>query len=267
MNIGKYVEMYSNDLKLKNYSQNTIDNYVSQVTLFLKHFESVANKPSEINENKIKEWLLLTSSINSRKHRLSAVKLFYILTGKQPLKFKYIEYPRSEKHLPQVIDKDFLLDKISKIENIKHKAIISLAFSTGMRVSEIINLKISDIDSKRMIINIRQAKGTKDRIVPLSPKILDLLRIYFKEYKPIDHLFNGQFSNQYTSTSCNQIVKKYLGEEYHMHLLRHSCFTSLLESGTDLRTIQKIAGHSSSKTTEIYTHVSTNMLNKVNLPI
>jgi site-specific recombinase XerD len=266
MNIGKYIEMYSNDLRLKNYSNNTINNYTSQVTLFLKHFESVANKPSEINESKIKGWLLSTDSINSRKHKLSAIKLFYSLTGKQPLKFRYIEYPRSEKRLPKVIDKDFLLDKISKIENIKHKSIISLAFSTGLRVSELINLKIEDIDSKRMIININQAKGNKDRIVPLSENVLNLLRQYYKEYKPNEYLFNGQFSNKYTSNSCNKLVKKYLGNEYHMHLLRHSCFTSLLESGVDLRIIQSIAGHSSSKTTEIYTHVSTNLLKKVPTP-
>jgi site-specific recombinase XerD len=159
------------------------------------------------------------------------------------------------------------LERISKIENLKHKAIISLAFSTGMRVSEIINLKISDIDSKRMIININQAKGRKDRIVPLSPKILELLRLYYKENKPKDYMFNGQNSQQYSSESCNKLVKKYIGNSFHFHLLRHSCFTSLLECGTDLRIIQSIAGHQNVKTTEIYTHVTTNLLNKVNLPI
>lgn len=105
MNIGKYIEMYSNDLRLKNYSQNTIDNYCSQVKCFLQYFENVATKPSEISEKKIKEWLLLAKSINGRKHRISAVKLFYQYTGKQPLKFKYIEYPRSEKKLPIVLSK------------------------------------------------------------------------------------------------------------------------------------------------------------------
>lgn len=259
--------MYSEDLKLKNYSINTIENYSSQIALFLKHFESVATKPSEISEKQIKGWLLSTNSINSRRHRLSAVKLFYSLTGKQPLKLRHIEYPRHEKHLPKVIDKEFLLQKIANIQNSKHKAIISLAFSTGLRVSEVINLKICDIDSKRMIITVRQAKGNKDRIVPLSDKILEILRYYVREYKPKEYLFNGQFSLMYSATSCNQIVKQYLGKEYHFHLLRHSCFTSLLEAGTDLRVIQKIAGHSSTKTTEIYTHVSKNILNKTHLPI
>ena len=106
MNIGKYVEMYSKDLQLKNYAEATIKNYCCQVELFLKHFESVANKPSEINERQIKEWLLKAETVNSRKHRLSALKLFYKLTVKQPMKLKYIEYPRSEKHLPTVLSQD-----------------------------------------------------------------------------------------------------------------------------------------------------------------
>jgi len=134
-----------------------------------------------------------------------------------------------------------------------------------LRVSEVINLKIKDIDSKRMVINIIQSKGRKDRIVPLTQNILDLLRIYFKEYRPVEYMFNGQFSNQYSSTSCNQIIKKYLGENYHFHLLRHSCFTNLTDNNVDIRVIQKLAGHSSSKTTEIYCQVSKNTLR--NLPL
>jgi len=267
MRIGKYVELYSEDLKLKNYSENTISNYCSQVKLFLEYFNKVATKPSEISEKQIKQWLLLANSINGRKHRISAVKLFYQLTGKQPLKFKHIEYPRSERKLPQIIEKEFLLDAISKITNTKHKAIIALAYSTGMRVSEVCNLKIADIDSKRMIITIRQSKGRKDRIVALSAKILEILRIYFTDYHPKEFLFNGQFELRYSHTSCNQIVKKYLGKEFHFHLLRHSNATALLEAGTDLRIIQKHLGHSSSKTTEIYTHVSTNILSMMALPI
>jgi site-specific recombinase XerD len=259
--------MYSEDLKLKNYSSNTIDNYKSQVASFLRYFNDVATKPSEISEKQIKQWLLLANSINGRKHRISAVKLFYQLTGKQPLKFKHIEYPRSEKKLPQIIEKEFLLQQIAKIENKKHKAIIMLAYSTGMRVSEVCNLKITDIDSKRMIITIRQSKGKKDRIVALSQKVLETLRAYHLEFKPKEYVFNGQFDLQYSSRSCNQIVKKYLGKDYHFHLLRHSNATALLEAGTDIRIIQKHLGHASSKTTEIYTHVSTNILQKMALPI
>ena len=267
MNIGKYLVMYSEDLKLKNYSSSTIENYKSQVGLFLKYFDSIVTKPSEISERQIKDWLLLANSINGRKHRISAVKLFYKYTGKQPLKFKHIEYPKSEKKLPRVIDKDFLIDKISKIENIKHKLIITLAYSTGMRVSEVCNLKIKDVDFQRKLIHIKNAKGRKDRIVPLSQTVSDLMIKYFDLYKPTDYVFNGQNEPKYSPRSCNEIVKKYIGKEYHFHLLRHSSFTALLESGVDLRIIQKIAGHSNVKTTECYTHVSNQFLSKVNLPI
>lgn len=267
MNIPKYAHLFRKELELKNYSANTIKNYVFQVEIFLKAQENIFTEPAKINETTIKNWLLQFKTRNSMCHSISALKLFYKTVIKQPLKFKYIEYPRSEKKLPQVIDKDFLLDKISNIKNLKHKAIISLAFSVGLRVSEVVNLKLADIDSKRMLITVRQAKGKKDRIVPLSSTILQLLRAYFKQYQPKEYLFNGQFSNEYSARSCNLIVKKYLGNNYHFHTLRHSCFTTLLESGTDLRVIQVIAGHKSSKTTELYTHVSNHNLSRVTLPI
>ena len=267
MNIPKYIEMYRKDLLLKNYSENTIKNYCFQVEMFLKNQENYFTEPSKVNETAIKDWLLQFKTRNSMCHSISALKLFYKSTVKQPLKFRYIEYPRSEKKLPQIIDKSHLLNCINKIENKKHKAIISLAYSTGMRVSEVCNLKITDIDSKRMVITIRQSKGRKDRIVPLSDKVLEILRQYFKEYRPTEYLFNGQFEPQYSPRSCNQIVKQYVGRDYHFHLLRHSNATSLLEAGTDLRIIQKHLGHASSKTTEIYTHVSTNLLQSMPLPI
>ena len=165
------------------------------------------------------------------------------------------------------MDSNFILSKLEQIDNIKHKAILTLTYSVGLRVSEITNLKIEDVDSKRMIIHIKNAKGRKDRIVPLSQKVLNLLRDYFKEFKPKEYLFNGQTDNQYSIRSCQEIYKKYIDQSGHIHQLRHSCFTNLLENGTDLRIIQKIAGHSNVKTTEIYTHVSNQMLSKVNLPV
>lgn len=118
-----------------------------------------------------------------------------------------------------------------------------------------------------MIIHIKNTKGRKDRIVPLSNHVLELLRNYWKEYKPVNYLFNGQNSTQYSIGSCQKIYKKYIDENSSIHSLRHSCFTKLLENGTDTRIIQKIAGHSNIKTTEIYTHVSNNLLNKTELPI
>ena len=152
-------------------------------------------------------------------------------------------------------------------EKVLNKKYNKVCFERPLRVSEIINLKISDIDSKRMLIKIVQSKGKKDRYVPLSEGMLGMLRSYIKKCRPKEYLFNGQNSINYTPTSCNALVKKYIGKQYHFHQLRHSCFTYLLESGVDLRIIQKIAGHSSSKTTEIYTHVSNHTLSKINLPL
>lgn len=265
----KFVEelnKMSSKLRYFNYSDRTVEIYSHYLVKFL---ESINKYPQHLTSKDFQNYLneYKFTSTSQQNQIINSIKFFY----EKVLNKKYdkvdFQRPKKEKKLPQVIDKDFLLDRISKIENLKHKAIITLAFSVGLRVSEVINLKIEDIDSKRMIINIRQAKGNKDRIVPLSENVLYSLRIYFKYFKPKEYLFNGQNSLQYSSESCNKIVKKYLGNEYHFHLLRHSSFTSLLESGTDIRIIQKLAGHSSSKTTEIYTHVSTQLLNKICLPI
>ena len=208
------------------------------------------------------------TSRQQQNQYISAIKIFY----EKILCRKFIRAdfsrPRGEKTLPKIIDSETLISRITEIKNTKHRAIISLAYSVGLRVSEVINLKISDIDSKRMVINIINGKGRKDRIVPLSNKILVLLREYFIEYRPILYLFNGQNNIQrYSAVSCNAIVKRYIGPEFHFHMLRHSCFTHLIENGTDCRVIQKLAGHSNIKTTEGYMQVSTRVLSKINLPI
>lgn len=264
----KVLEIFRNKLRLKNYSVRTIDTYCSYVKLYIIHIG--ISDPYQLTLKELNNYLTTYKykSISQQNQIINSLKLFYkYILNKSNIHLNKIERPRTEKRLPKVINKEFLLNRINNITNLKHKAILSLGFSVGLRVSEIINLKIKDIDSKRMIIIINQGKGKKDRIVPLSKNILLLLREYYKKYKPIDYLFNGQNSLKYSSNSCNQIVKKYLGNEYHFHQLRHSCFTELLENGTDLRIIQKIAGHSSSKTTEIYTHVSNKLLNSIKLPL
>jgi site-specific recombinase XerD len=206
-------------------------------------------------------------SVSQQNQVINSIRFLYKeVLGKKYDKVSF-KRPRSEKKLPKVIDSDFIRERLEKIENIKHKSILTLTFSVGLRVSEVVNLRISDIDSKRMLIHIKNAKGKKDRIVPLSQKVLELLREYWKEYRPNEYLFNGQSSTNYSIGSCQKIYKKYIDQDSSIHTLRHSSFTSLLENGTDLRIIQKIAGHSSSKTTEIYTHVSNQILAKVNLPI
>jgi site-specific recombinase XerD len=265
MNIPKYIELYRKELILKNYADNTIKNYCFQVEYFLKNHQNDFTEPSKVNERVIKEWLLQFKTRNAMCHSISALKLFYKMVVKQPLKFKYIEYPRSEKKLPLVINKEYLLEKINGIQNSKHKAIIALAYSTGMRVSEVVNLKIEDFDLESNLIFIRNSKGRKDRVVPLSSTVRGLLRLYWNEYKPICYVFNGQGGGKYSARSCNEIVKKYLGEKFHFHTLRHSALTNLAENQVNLSVIQKIAGHSSPKTSSLYIHLSTNSLN--NLPL
>jgi integrase/recombinase XerD len=264
MDNRKWLEKYSTDIRMKYNSEATISNYTSCVSKFLNRFSNY-REPKEVPTQEIKEYLLEFKTLNTRKHNICGIKSFYKLSVGMPSKIDKIPYPRSEKKLPQVIDQKFLIEKINLIENSKHKAIIALAFSTGMRVSEIINLKIKDFDLDRNLILIKNAKGRKDRIVPLSEKVRSVIRVYFSEYKPEEYLFNGQCCPQYSAKSCNQIVKKHLGQDYHFHTLRHSSFTALLENGTDLRIIQSIAGHASSKVTELYTHVSKNLLEKTKL--
>lgn len=250
-----------------NYSPRTRDNYMSHIRPFL---ESLGDKQIiHCNSSDFQSYLdkYNFTSISQQNQVINAIRFLY----KEVLNKKYdkvsFKRPRSEKKLPKVIEGDFIKMQLSKIKNLKHKAILTLTYSVGLRVSEIVNLRISDIDSRRMLIHIKNAKGRKDRIVPLSQTVLELLREYFKEYRPKEFLFNGQNSLQYSVGSCQKIYKKYIDNKSSIHTLRHSSFTNLLESGTDLRIIQKIAGHSSSKTTEIYTHVSNNMLSKVKLPI
>ena len=258
---------FQNILKLKNYSDNTIKIYLHYVEQFIIHLDKsglhITGKDIEGYINSYNY-----TSISQQNQIYSAIKQFarHILKIKNLRKI-ILERPRKEKKLPRVIDNKYLIEKLSLIKNLKHKAILSIAYSVGLRVSEVINLKIADIDSKRMVIYVRNAKGRKDRVLPLSENMLDLLRSYFREFRPKEYLFNGQSKKIYSSTSCNKLVKKYLGNEYHFHLLRHSSFTNMLENGTDLRIIQKMAGHNSSRTTEIYTHVSNNLLQQVKLPI
>lgn len=272
MNIGKYTELYSEDLKLKNYSENTILNYVSQVKCFLEHFNSVATKPSEISEKQIKEWLLLANSINGRKHRISAVKLFYKHTGKQPLKFKSIEYPRSEKKLPVVLSQDEVQKMFDVCENLKHKVILSLLYSCGLRVSELINLSWSNIDRSRMIINIIAGKGKKDRQVMLPEVLIPLLEKYYREYKTKTFVLGGQFSDKYSAKSVSQVLKQLaskakITKRVWTHQMRHNCFTHMVEAGTDINLIQKLAGHNNVKTTMMYIQLSDSIINKINSPI
>lgn len=180
--------------------------------------------------------------------------------------------PKTEKLLPNVLSKEEIKKILNAHSNIKHKTMLSLIYSCGLRRSELINLKPSDIDSKRNVVIIRQSKGKKDRIVPLSIKILMMLRDYYLDYKPKTWLFEGQnVGEMYSEKSLQSVLKQALSKTkinkpVTLHWLRHSYATHLLEAGTDLRYIQELLGHNSSKTTEIYTHVSTKNIQQIKSP-
>jgi len=253
-------------LNYLNYSPRTKENYLGHIGRFIT---SQTKSAAHLNSKDFQSYLdnYQFTSISQQNQVINSIQFLYKeVLGKKYDKVSF-KRPKSEKKLPQVIDGEFIKLKLSKIKNSKHRSILTLTYSVGLRVSEIVNLKIEDIDSKRMIIHIKNSKGRKDRIVPLSKTVLELLREYFKEYKPNEYLFNGQSGGKYSIGSCQAIYKKYIDQNSSIHTLRHSSFTNLLENGTDLRIIQKIAGHSNVKTTEIYTHVSNQILQKVNLPI
>lgn len=272
MNIPKYIDLYRKELEFKNYAKNTIDNYCSQVLCFLKNFDGKFTEPAKINETELKNWIAKGNTTNSVKHRISALKLFYKHIVKQPLKFKYIEYPRANKKLPIVLSKDEIQRMFDVCKNLKHKVILALLYSTGIRVSELINLKWENIDRSRGIINIIAGKGNKDRQVMLSKDIIPLLESYYREYKTKTFVLAGQFSDKYSSKSVLEVMhqlseKANINKNVYTHLIRHCSFTHLVEAGIDINHIQLLAGHSNVKTTMGYLQISSNLISAIPSPI
>lgn len=271
MQIRKYIEKYSRDIELVYNSKATKNNYISQVKCFLNYFENEV-EPKAISNDKIKDWLLEAKTINSRKHRLCAINSFYKITVGMPSKIQKIPYPKSEKKLPIVLSQEEVQRMFDVCENLKHKVILGLLYSCGLRVSELINLQWKNIDRSRMIINIIGGKGNKDRQVMLSSELIPLLEKYWYQYQTKNYILSGQFSDQYSSTSVGQVIKQLaekakINKRVYTHLMRHNCFTHMVENGTDINLIQKLAGHNNVKTTLIYTQISHNLISKIQSPI
>ena len=267
--MNEYLQRFEKTLLLKNYAENTIECYKGILKLFLKNFN---RQPIRINEDEIKDYILKYNNSSTKAQLIGCLKLFYTDIIHQTNKFKNIPYPKVEQKLPLVLSVEEVQLLFNSIKNIKHKAIVSLLYSCGLRVSEIVNLKIKDIDSTRMLVFIRNSKNNKDRYVSLDKNVLELLRCYFREYKPKEYLFNGQFSNQYSAESIRSFLEKYrknakIKKRVHPHMLRHSFAVHHLEKGTDSRYIQLFLGHSSIETTERYMHVSNLNLNKTKSPV
>ena len=265
-NFKQCPEVYLQKLELKKYSNSTIKSYVPGFEAFINHYKDI--DLLSIDENDIRKYLQkLIQEKRSNSYinlAINAIKFYYEMVLGMPNRFYSIERPRKEFKLPKVLSKEEVLSIIEHTNNLKHRCIVSLLYSSGLRRSELLNLKISDIDSKRMVIRVEQAKGNKDRYTVLNKSVLKDLRNYFKVYNPKTYLFEGPTPGKKYSPSSilkivtNTAVKAGINEKVGPHMLRHSFATHLLESGVDIRYIQLLLGHNSTKTTEIYTHVATN---------
>lgn len=259
----------------RRYSENSIKTYCEALRTFLKFFswkpvDEITNEDVIAFNNDFIIKRALSASYQNQV--VNSLKLFFFNIQNKKLDIELIHRPKREKLLPNVLSKDEVKAILNAHKNIKHRMMLSLIYSCGLRRSELLNLKPNDIDSKRNLIMIKQSKGRKDRIVQLSEKILAMLRLYYQLERPKVWLFEGQQpGEQYSEKSLESVLKQALAKAkikkpVSLHWLRHSYATHLLEAGTDLRFIQELLGHSSSKTTEIYTHVSTKSIQNIKSP-
>jgi site-specific recombinase XerD len=257
------------------YSGNTNRIYIHFFKSLLDYFPDTP--PEEISDDQINLYmshLLMTKKVSAstQNQAINAIKFYYEKVKKGSRKVYALERPLKETKLPMVLSEEDVIAILRAVDNIKHKTMLWLIYAAGLRRSELINLRINDVDSKRMVVNIRGSKGKKDRITLLSEKVLVLLRAYFREYRPKVWLFEGSQGNPYSATSLQKVFalalkRSGVQKDATLHTLRHSFATHLLERGTDLRYIQSLLGHSSSKTTEIYTHITTKGFEKIRSPL
>ena len=261
---------YIDTLERQHYALNTAKVYLSHFLLFRGHFYDL--KITDITDIEINLYLNhLTRQKSSKSYinsSVNAIKFYFEVVMGMPNRFYSIARPRKDEKLPQVLAKEDILKMIKMTTNLKYKCIISILYSAGLRRSELLALKPLDIDSKRMVITVKGAKGNKDRNTLLSKNVLEDLRKYFKEYRPETYLFEGEKGGQYSGKSIENVVKQAaqraeIKSHVTPHMLRHSFATHLLEAGTDLRYIQVLLGHNSTRTTEIYTHVATHQFTSI----
>ena len=270
MKTSEHKQTFIQEMRRRGYRKNSINNYSSCIDVFLSTVKK--DHPKNINEQDIKNFLGNCIKANTQRNYHSAIKLFYDICLNQKQKFKNIPYTKAEKRLPIVLSQEEVQKMFDVCENLKHKVIMTLLYSCGLRVSELINLRWSNIDRSRMVINIIGGKGNKDRQVMLTESLIPILEKYYKEYKTKDFILGGQFSEQYSDRSVLQVLKQLgvkagINKRVWTHQMRHNCFTHLVENGVDVSLIQKIAGHSNVKTTMLYTHISHNIISKIQSPL
>ncbi len=262
-------------MEILRYSQSSIKTYKNTISAFLTDF--YPTKAKDITKERIEKYIhykITKKNISQsfQKQLIATISLFYKEVMHTNFKLAHLYPKRTERKLPPVLSAIEVKKIIESIDNLKHKAIISTIYGGGLRLSEVINLKKTDIDSKRMVIRITNSKGKKDREVMLSEKLLLLLRSYFLVFHPSLWLFEGQSTKRYSPRSVQQIFKKALmkakiNKSASVHTLRHSFATHLLESGIDIRIIQELLGHASIKTTQLYTHLTEKIRKNVKSPV
>ena len=262
-------------LNQKRYGDNTIKTYLHHLEIFFGYYSG--KKPVEINTYHIttfnNDFILKNRlSLTFQNQTISALKKFYSVIYDRDLEAEKIERPRRAHILPKVMSKEELLKFFNNIKNMKHKMAFETIYAFGLRRGELLNMKLQHIDTKRGMITIINAKGKKDRSIPISKRWLEKVRLYYTTYKPEVYLIEGKNAGQsIAAASLQQVFEKTLKKSnitkpYTIHCLRHSFATHLLENGTDLRYIQELLGHKSSRTTEIYTHVSNESLKNIKNP-
>lgn len=263
------------DLRVRNYAPSTQKLYVSHVARFAAHF---GRSPAELGAEQVRAYQRYL--VDEKKvswsyfnQAVCALRFLYQVTLDRPGMIEHLPFPRKERRLPTVLSTEEVVRFFDAISNLKHRALLLTVYAAGLRVSEVVSLRVADVDSKRMVIHVRQAKGNKDRLVMLSPVLLEALRRYCRWARPHDWLFPGQNPSRPLTTRTVQRVCRRAGDaaglskRVTVHTLRHSFATHLLESGADLRMIQTLLGHASLRTTSIYTHVSTQRLKEVRSPL
>lgn len=268
-------ESFLQKLEIRKYALNTARAYITHFEHFINYYHDTPNLMAlgELEINDYISFLVRSKRSDSFiKMAINAIKFYYEVVNEMPNRFYSTGQLPKRQTLPKVLSKESIIKMIESCSNIKHKCIISLLYSSGLRRNELICLKIEDIDSDRMLITVRQSKGKKDRITLLSKQLLTDLRTYYKAYRPKDYLFEGARGNQYSTTSVARVLyraakKAKIQKKVTPHMLRHSFATHLLENGTDLRYIQALLGHSSSRTTEIYTNVALKGIENIKNPL
>lgn len=264
-------------LKLRElrYSESTIKTYKGLFEEFINYYHTYdINKIEEPQIIRFLRFLVMERKVSTsyQNQSINAIKFYYekVLGGQR--KFYFIDRPKKEKALPAVLNEDEIIRLFRALDNIKHKCMLMLAYSAGLRLGEILRLKLKDIDRERMQIRVEQSKGKKDRYTKLSGRFLVLFDQYLEKYKPVDLVFEGAAGAEYSASSLQTImkaatIKAGILKPATMHTLRHTFATHSLENGVDLRYIQAMLGHDSSKTTEIYTHITTKGFDQIKSPM